>query len=162
MRLAFAETLSGKMLTLKLKKRCGNAAGYLKNWELGVSSIEIFEAGQARQLNAEGLIIAAEAYTLNRRWLEEYFDRLDPIVAQRMIKGEDVEASEYLQNNITWRNLRAKAVDSLREVDALLVPTTAIPALPTAEVDADTETYSERNVGYLRHCHRQCFEYVRF
>ena len=30
----------------------------------------------------------------------------------------------------------------------MIVPTTAIPALPTAEVDADIETYSERNLSY--------------
>jgi aspartyl-tRNA(Asn)/glutamyl-tRNA(Gln) amidotransferase subunit A len=35
-------------------------------------------------------------------------------------------------------------------VDALLVPTTAFPALPTAEIDVDVETYTERNLSYLR------------
>jgi aspartyl-tRNA(Asn)/glutamyl-tRNA(Gln) amidotransferase subunit A len=35
-------------------------------------------------------------------------------------------------------------------MDALLVPTTAIPASPTAEIDADVETYTERNLSYLR------------
>jgi aspartyl-tRNA(Asn)/glutamyl-tRNA(Gln) amidotransferase subunit A len=35
-------------------------------------------------------------------------------------------------------------------VDALLVPTTAIPALPTTEIDADMETDTERNLSYLR------------
>jgi aspartyl-tRNA(Asn)/glutamyl-tRNA(Gln) amidotransferase subunit A len=38
----------------------------------------------------------------------------------------------------------------LKNVDALLVPTTAIPASPTAEIDADVETYTERNLSYLR------------
>ena len=40
--------------------------------------------------------------------------------------------------------------NTLRDVDALLVPATAIPALPTAEVDADVKTYTERNLCYLR------------
>jgi len=137
MRLAFAESAFWEDADPEIEtavRACGRVFE-----ELGaeVSSIEFSEAQQARQLNAKGLIIAAEAYTLNKKWLEEHFDRLDPIVAQRMIKGKDVEAGEYLQNNIAWRNLRAKAVNSLREVDVLLVPTTAIPALPTAEVDVD-------------------------
>ena len=67
-----------------------------------------------------------------------------------MIKGKDLAASEYLQNNLAWRSLRAKAIESLKDIDALLVPATAIPALPIAEVDADVETYSERNLSYLR------------
>jgi aspartyl-tRNA(Asn)/glutamyl-tRNA(Gln) amidotransferase subunit A len=82
--------------------------------------------------------------------LEQHFDRLDPIVAHRMIKGKAVETGEYLQNNLAWKNLRVKAVESLKNVDALLVPATAIPALPTAEIDADVETYTERNLSYLR------------
>jgi aspartyl-tRNA(Asn)/glutamyl-tRNA(Gln) amidotransferase subunit A len=38
----------------------------------------------------------------------------------------------------------------LKGVEALLVPATAIPALPTAEIDADVETYTERKLSYLR------------
>ena len=41
-------------------------------------------------------------------------------------------------------------LNTLRDADALLVPATAIPALPTAEIDADVETYTERNLTYLR------------
>ena len=150
MRLAFAESVFWEDVdpeTEKAVRECGRVFE-----ELGakVSSIEFSEAQEARQLNAKGLIIVAEAYTLNKKWVEREFDRLDPIVAHRMIKGKDLAASEYLQNNLAWRNLRAKAVESLKDVDALLVPATAIPALPTAEVDADMETYSERNLSYLR------------
>jgi aspartyl-tRNA(Asn)/glutamyl-tRNA(Gln) amidotransferase subunit A len=102
------------------------------------------------QLNAKGLIIAAEAYTLNKNLLEEHFDRLDPNVAHRMIKGKAVATGEYLQNNLTWKRLRAKALKTLKDVDALLVPTTMIPALPVADVDADTDTYTNYNINYLR------------
>ena len=38
----------------------------------------------------------------------------------------------------------------LKGVEALLVPATAIPALPTAEIDAEMETYTERKLSYLR------------
>ena len=150
MRLAFAESVFWEDVdpeTEKAVRECGRVFE-----ELGakVSSIGFPEAQQARQLNAKGLIIVAEAYALNKKWLEDNFDRLDPIVAHRMIKGKAVEASEYLQNNLAWKNLRVKAVESLKNVDALLVPATAIPALPTAEIDADVETYTERNLTYLR------------
>jgi aspartyl-tRNA(Asn)/glutamyl-tRNA(Gln) amidotransferase subunit A len=150
MRLAFAESVFWEDVdpeTEKAVRECGRVFE-----ELGakVSRIEFPEAQQARQLNAKGLIIVAEAYTINKKWVEREFDRLDPIVAHRIIKGKDLAASEYLQNNLAWRSLRAKAVESLKAIDALLVPATAIPALPTAEVDADLETYSERNLIYLR------------
>ena len=36
------------------------------------------------------------------------------------------------------------------DVDALLDAASAVPALPTAEIDADVEIYTERNLSYLR------------
>ncbi len=150
MRLAFAETVFWEDADPEIEKAVRECGKVFEGLGAKVSSIEFFEAQQARQLNSKGLIIAAEAYTLNKKWLEEHFDRLDPIVANRMIKGKEVEAAEYLQNNLAWRNLRSKTVNTLKDVDALLVPTTAIPALPTAEIDGDMETYTERNLSYLR------------
>jgi aspartyl-tRNA(Asn)/glutamyl-tRNA(Gln) amidotransferase subunit A len=149
MRMAFAESVFWEDVEPEIEKAVRECGRVFEGLGAKVSSIEFSEAQQARQLNAKGLIIAAEAYTLNQKWLEEHFDRLDPIVAYRMIKGKDVEAVEYLQNNIAWKNLRTNAIKSLRNVDALLVPTTAIPALPTAEVDADLDIYSKRNLSYL-------------
>ena len=150
MRLAFAESVFWEDVDPEVEKAVRECGRVFEELGARVSSIEFSEAQQARQLNAKGLIIAAEAYTLNKKWLEEHFDRLDPIVAHRMIKGKAVEIGEYLQNNLTWSKLRSKAINTLVDVDAFIVPTTAIPALPTAEVDADIETYTERNLSYLR------------
>ncbi len=150
MRLAFAESVFWEDVDPEVEKAVRGCGRVFEELGARVSSIEFSEAQQARQLNAKGLIIAAEAYTLNKKWLEEHFDRLDPIVAHRMIKGKAVKTGEYLQNNLTWSKLRSKAINTLVDVDALIVPTTAIPALPTAAVDADIETYTERNLSYLR------------
>ena len=150
MRLAFAESVFWEDVDPEVEKAVRECGRVFEELGARVSSIEFSEAQQARQLNSKGLIIAAEAYALNKKWLEEHFDRLDPIVAHRMIKGKAVETAEYLQNNLTWSKLRSKAINTLVNVDALIVPTTAIPALPTAEVDADIETYSARNLSYLR------------
>lgn len=128
-------------------RACGEVFG-----DLGaeVSSIEFEVAEEARQLNRRGLIIAAEAWTLNRRWLEGSFDELDPVVAHRMIKGREISAEEYLHIAVEMLRLRTSAGRALEGVDALLVPTTAIVALPVNEVDADFESYSTRNLLYLR------------
>jgi aspartyl-tRNA(Asn)/glutamyl-tRNA(Gln) amidotransferase subunit A len=150
MRMAYAESAFWQDVHPDVEKAVRVCGQVFKELGATVGSIEFTEAEQARQLNSKGLIIAAEAYALNRKWLEAHFDQLDPIVAQRMIKGKAVETAEYLQNNLAWRNLRSKALTSLTDVDALLVPTTAIPALPTAEIDADMETYTDRNLSYLR------------
>jgi aspartyl-tRNA(Asn)/glutamyl-tRNA(Gln) amidotransferase subunit A len=46
--------------------------------------------------------------------------------------------------------LRRDTRAALRHVDALLVPTTMIAALPVEQIDAGMETYMTRNAQYLR------------
>jgi aspartyl-tRNA(Asn)/glutamyl-tRNA(Gln) amidotransferase subunit A len=55
-----------------------------------------------------------------------------------------------LENTLASKRLRAKVYNVLEDLDALLVPTTCVPAKPVAEVDADMETYLEQNTLYLR------------
>ena len=150
MKLAFAESVFWENVHSEIAKAVRESGKVFEELGARVDSIEFAEAEEAMQLNAKGLIIAAEAFTLNKNLLEEHFDRLDPNVAHRMIKGKAVATGEYLQNHLTWKRLRAKALKTLKDVDALLVPTTMIPALPVADVDADTDTYTGRNINYLR------------
>ena len=63
-------------------------------------------AGDALALNPGGLIIAAEAYTLNRALVDNQFDELDPAISNRVIKGKDVMAADYLSNIRAWEQLR--------------------------------------------------------
>jgi aspartyl-tRNA(Asn)/glutamyl-tRNA(Gln) amidotransferase subunit A len=67
-----------------------------------------------------------------------------------MIQGKDVKASDYLNTTRAWTALRTKVQRTLQDVDALLVPTTMIPAVPVAEADASLEAYTTRNMQYLR------------
>ena len=150
MHLAFAESVFQEDLDPGVEKalrECGRAFE-----ELGarVSSIEFSEAREALALNPGIVTIASEGYTLNKKLLEEKFDELDPVVANRMILGKDVPADTYLQNNYKARQLRAAAGNTLKDIDALLVPTTPLPALPVSEVDTDFENYFNRNALYLR------------
>ena len=150
MRMAFAETVFWEDVDPEVGdavRACGRVFG-----ELGanVGRMEFPEAEAARQLNSQGLIIAAEAYAANQALLTEHFDELDPVVARRMIKGRDVDPGAYEENVREWDRLRLLAARSLRDVDVLLVPTTRIPALPVAEVDAGPGSYSDANLAYLR------------
>ena len=115
-----------------------------------VRSFDFPAAADAVALNPTGLVIAAEAYTVNRRFIDAHYDELDPIVASRMIKGRDVAAADYLQTTLDWKRLRLEAVRQLADLDAVLCPTTPIPACTLAEVNDDMEAYSHRNLMYLR------------
>ncbi len=149
-RLAFADTVFFDDIHPEVNKQVRACGDVFKQLGAEVSAIEFPEAAEARQLNPGGVFIASEGYTLNKKWLEENFDRLDPVVARRMIMGKDITAATYLENTLASKRLRAKVYNVLKDLDALLVPTTCVPAKPVAEVDADMDTYLNHNAIYLR------------
>jgi aspartyl-tRNA(Asn)/glutamyl-tRNA(Gln) amidotransferase subunit A len=150
MRMAFAETVFFDDIHPEVGTAVRACGDVFKELGADVSSIEFPQAAEAIQLNPGGVFIASEGYTLNKKWLEENFDQLDPVVAQRMIKGKDITAADYLGNMLASKRLRARVYNVLKEIDALLVPTTCVPAKPVAEVDTDIDTYLTHNTVYLR------------
>ena len=115
-----------------------------------VERIEFPQAAKAIAINPRGLVIAAEAYTLNRRLVDEHFDELDPIVSHRIVKGREVSAEEYLQTVCGWNALREETMAVLADIDLLICPATMTPALPVAPLLDDIEAYSHANLAYLR------------
>lgn len=150
MRLAYAETVFFDDVEEELAALVRGTGKVFTKLGARVDSVEFPQARRAIELNPRGLVISAEAYTLNRELLDKRFDELDPVVAHRMIKGADTPAHEYLRTALEWRALRADAMRQLADVDALLCPTVMIPAAPVAEVTQDMDRYSERNLQCLR------------
>jgi aspartyl-tRNA(Asn)/glutamyl-tRNA(Gln) amidotransferase subunit A len=150
LRLAFAESVLWEDVDPEVEKAVRESGNVFHDLGAQVMSIEFPEAEEARNLNPRGLIIAAEAYTHNKKWLDTHFDDLDPVIAHRMILGKEISASEYLRNLLDWQRLRGKVLHTLRDIDALLVPTTPIPAIPLSQVDTDMKAYAEANLRFLR------------
>ena len=126
------------------------AIAHVESLGANVVDIEFEQAESARRLNPRGLVIAAEAYDVNRRLVESSFDDLDPIVAFRIVKGRDIPAHEYLATVRAWEELRVETVAALGGIDALLCPTVMIPPVPVADALKSTESYAERNLQTLR------------
>jgi aspartyl-tRNA(Asn)/glutamyl-tRNA(Gln) amidotransferase subunit A len=150
LRLAIPDSLFFEEIDPEVKKSVIQASKIFTHLGAQVVSIEFPEADMARELNRNGLIIAAEAYTVNQDLLEEHFDDLDHVVVSRMINGKKISASEYIMNKNEWEKLRKQTIKRLCDTDALLVPTTPIPALPVEEIDKDLGTYLKKNNTYLR------------
>ncbi len=150
LRLASPETVFWEEVDPEVAAAVRDCAHFFRELGAAVESIEFAEAQVARKLNPGGVVIASEGYTLNKKLLEDKFDELDPVVAHRMIKGKEISADQYLQTSYDMRQLRAKAANTLGGIDALLVPTTPIPAKPLAEIDTDMDTYLAHNLLYLR------------
>lgn len=115
-----------------------------------VESIPFEAAKEALALNQRGLIISAEGYAVNQKMVEAHGDQLDPIVGTRLVNGIKETGPAYFMTTRKWAALRKQVIRDLSDVDALIVPTTAMPALPVDLVDQDIETYSRYNIKYLR------------
>ena len=134
----------------EVEARVREAIAHVESLGAKVVDLEFEQAESARRLNPRGLVIAAEAYDVNRRLVDSSFDDLDPIVAFRIVKGRDIPAHEYLATVRAWEALRAETVAALDGIDGLLCPTVIAPPTPVAEALTSTETYAERNLQALR------------
>ncbi|MGE3538872.1 MAG: amidase [Candidatus Tectimicrobiota bacterium] len=150
LRLAFAETIFWDQADAEVAQAVRACGGVLAGLGAQVDSITFAEASEALELNPRGLLTAAEAYTLHQERLQAHADQYDPIVSQRLLTGRDISAADYLQAMRSLAGLRRTALQSLRDVDALLVPSTMVPAYPVADIDASPETYTVHNLQYLR------------
>ena len=150
LRLAFAEGVLFEDADPEVEaavRACGAVFGRLG---AKVRGIDFPQARAAQELNPRGLVIAAEAYAVNRRWVEQHFDDLDPVVAVRLVKGREIPAHEYLETMRERAVLRAQTRAALHDVDALLAPTVPIPPPPLADVDRGPQSYSAANLACLR------------
>ena len=115
-----------------------------------VESLNLPEAAEVIQNPHTPLITAAEACVVNNDFLERHFDELDPVIARRLIKGRQLSAVDYLSTWKQWQYLREQVRQRFKAFDALIVPTTPLPAAPLEVVDQSLESYFVYNTWYLR------------
>jgi aspartyl-tRNA(Asn)/glutamyl-tRNA(Gln) amidotransferase subunit A len=103
---------------------------------------------------ANGRIIAAEAWALHRAYIEDEALDIDPWVRRRIIAGKAITDDQY-RDVLANRQLAISAfADWMRGRDALLTPTLPITATPLAEVDEATAPLAHftRVANYLGAC----------
>jgi aspartyl-tRNA(Asn)/glutamyl-tRNA(Gln) amidotransferase subunit A len=150
LRLAFVEEPFFDGVDPEIVQAVREAARVLEGLGAHLQSASFPEAALAHKLNPRGGVISTEAYAVNRAFLESRYDELDPVVRDRMRNGASVTGPDYFEMTRQWAALRRAARTSLADVDALLVPTTTIPPVPSAPLSTDLSEYVRRNVQYLR------------
>lgn len=150
LRLAFAETLFWEHAEPEIAQAVRACGDVLANLGAHVDSIEFPIAAETRAVEARGSMSAAEAYIVHQERIEAHYDDYDPVVSYRVTPGKAVPAFEYFRMLRACEELRARVQRVMQDIDALLVPTTSIPALPLAEVDATLEDYKRWNPRYSR------------
>jgi aspartyl-tRNA(Asn)/glutamyl-tRNA(Gln) amidotransferase subunit A len=152
LRLAVPETLFFDDVDPEVERAVRETAEVFRSLGAIVESIKVPEAAEAMSEQKRALAVAAEACVHNARLLDDHFDELDPVVAHRMIGGRQLSAPDYFGLMRQWAELRKRLAARLADVDALLVPTSPLPAAPVAEIDRTRESYAQWNGRYLRNC----------
>jgi aspartyl-tRNA(Asn)/glutamyl-tRNA(Gln) amidotransferase subunit A len=94
--------------------------------------------------------VAVEGCAANRDLLDQHFDELDPVVAQRIAPGRGVAAVDYVLLLRTVAAVRERLAETMRQVDALLVPTAMVPARPIEGLSTPSPAYFEYNLKLNR------------
>jgi aspartyl-tRNA(Asn)/glutamyl-tRNA(Gln) amidotransferase subunit A len=110
--------------------------------------------GYAGLADLTGRFIAAEGYELHRAYIERDNLPFDPDVCGRMRGGKAVLAADYIQMANERRRLGRVVDRLLADFDALLLPTTPIPAVPLDAVDQRKAPMSRltRPINFLGLC----------
>jgi Asp-tRNA(Asn)/Glu-tRNA(Gln) amidotransferase A subunit family amidase len=95
---------------------------------LGVEEIEFLDRDQLFQVGLTILLFEAAAY--HRRWAEESPEKYGADVLRLIRRGFEVPDREYRQALADRERLAEAAADAMSEVDALVLPATAVVAPP--------------------------------
>ena len=107
-----------------------------------------------RLADLTGKIIAAESYKLHAEWINRDDLPFDPNVRDRMRWARSLTASDYSAMLDERQVALLRMQNAMRNFDALLLPTTPLPAAPLAEVDQGKSPMSvlTRPVNLLNLC----------
>jgi aspartyl-tRNA(Asn)/glutamyl-tRNA(Gln) amidotransferase subunit A len=150
LRIAFGETTFFEGVDAEVERAVREAGQVLRSLGAQLGSIAVPEASAAWAEEMRPLLIAAEACAVNREFLDQHLDALDPVIGPRMLGGRTLSAPDYYALLRRFAQLRQEVKWTLRDVDALIVPTTMAAARPLAEFDASFESYLEYNVRVHR------------
>jgi aspartyl-tRNA(Asn)/glutamyl-tRNA(Gln) amidotransferase subunit A len=145
LRIAFGETLFFDDVDLEIEKAVREAGQVFRSLGAQVASVAVPEAAAAWSEAQRPLLIPAEACAVNREFLDKHLDALDPVIGPRMLTGRTLSAPDYFALLRRYAELQQQVQWTLRDTDALIVPTTMAPAQPLAAIDASLQTYLDYN-----------------
>lgn len=116
---------------------------------VSLSDIEMVELDDLPAINAKGGLASAEAFAWHRASLATRAGEYDPRVRQRIEKGAEQSAADYIDLLGHRRRLIAAADAATRTLDAVIYPT--VPCIaPAIEALADDADYVRINALALR------------
>ncbi len=150
MRLGIPETVFWEEVDSEVERVAREAISVFKGLGAKIERISFPVARKATEFARRGVILASEAYSTNRHWVEEHFGALDPFVSFRLARGKELKAHEYAEALREMLSLREEAKEQFSQVDVLVVPTTRIPSVSLEEASSSIDAYARINWSYLR------------
>ncbi len=115
-----------------------------------VSRIAVAEFAEVARAAQVATFPAAEGFAWHRELMARAKDRYDPRVAERLERGRQISAADYLwlvrQREQLIAGMRARAA----QFDVLAMPTVPIAAPAIADLERDGELYHRLNLLVLR------------
>ncbi len=122
--------------------------------ELGAEIVEVkLPRGFADFAEMTGRIIGAEGYSHVGDRVDDMDLEIDPAIRPRIWIGKDMRARDYLLALREQRAVAAAFAETLADIDALLTPTAATPAIPLHEIDqSKSPAHFTRAINLLEMC----------
>lgn len=117
--------------------------------DLGASVENVAYPEAAAVTAMAGIVNGVEAAVIHEERLKTKADLMDPVVGPRMLNEKDFLATDYVKMLDELKALRASQLETLRDVDVILSPSTRIPALPVATVDESLDVYLDYAGQYM-------------
>ena len=111
-----------------------------------IEEIPLAELLELAPMMAAGGFSPAESYAWHRDLITQYADQYDPRVAQRIMRGAQMSAHEYIQLVQARTNWIGRMEKQLQRFDAVLSPTTPI----TSPLISSVAPGSERDAEFFR------------
>lgn len=114
-----------------------------------ISDVALPELCHIATINSKGGFAAAESYAYHRR-LAAPFESYDPLVRERILRGKDLSAADYL-DMVDTRALLIRAFDKAHaEVDFILCPTVPLVAPEIRALQESADEFRRINLLLLR------------
>jgi aspartyl-tRNA(Asn)/glutamyl-tRNA(Gln) amidotransferase subunit A len=149
LRLAIPQTLALDDLDAPVADAFQAAVGRLSRAGAQVVDAPFPCLGRVPQINAKGGLAAMESYAWHRALIASKRALYDPRVVNRMLKGAECTAADYLDVRAARRDLIQVAEAELASFDALILPTVAIVPPRIADL-APEDAYTRANILSLR------------
>jgi aspartyl-tRNA(Asn)/glutamyl-tRNA(Gln) amidotransferase subunit A len=101
-----------------------------------------------------GDIMSAESYATLAHLVDDDHNLIDPFIRARIRRGRDIDARQYLDLLDYRHQVQAEIAPVFAGIDALILPTCPMPAIPVSEVDESATPLSRlgRFVNLLDLC----------